>query len=72
MFDGDNKSVVCSKGKIYQTTPSSEFEHKSGLIFWTQSDIGEKIPLTLNLFNKYFTTIDEMRNIKINEILDDN
>lgn len=72
MFDPDDNSVMCAKGKIYQTTPPSEFEYKSGLILWSQSESGEKIPLTMNIFDKYFTTIDEMRNSKINEILDDN
>jgi hypothetical protein len=72
MFDPDEKRVICAKGKIYQTTPPSEFEYKSGLILWSQSESGEKIPLTMNIFDKYFTTIDEMRNSKINEILDDN
>jgi len=69
MFNPDDNSVICAKGKIYQTTPSSEFEYDTGLIFWVSSEIDENVPLTLKLFDKYFSTIDEMRDIKINEIL---
>lgn len=69
MFDPDDNSVICTKGKFYETHMSTEFELKSGLIFWVSSENDEKIPLTLKIFNKYFTTINEMRNNKINEIL---
>lgn len=69
MFDPDDNSVMCAKGKVYQTSPSSDFELKTGLVFWVSSESEEKVPLTLKLFDKYFTTIDEMRNMKINEIL---
>ena len=53
MFDPDDNSVMCAKGKIYQTTPPSEFEYKSGLILWSQSESGEKIPLTMNILYFY-------------------
>ena len=69
MFNNDEKIVVCAKGKIYQTIPSSDFEAKTGICFWVESEIGENVPLTLKLYDKYFTTIDEMRDNKINEIL---
>jgi len=69
MFNTDDNSVICTKGAIYQTYPSSEFEAKTGLVFWVKGELGEDIPLTLKLYDKYFTTIDEMRNNKINEIL---
>lgn len=72
MFNPDDNSVICAKGKIYQTVSSSEFEAKTGLVFWVFSEIEENTPLTLKLYDKYFTTIDEMRNMKINEILNDN
>lgn len=71
MFSNDNKDVICTKGKIYQTIPSSDFESKTGICFWIKNELGENIPLTLKLFDKFFTTIDEMRNFKINQILDD-
>ena len=69
MFNTDDNSVICAKGKIYETSPSSEFEGKTGLVFWVSSEVDEKIPLTLKIYDRYFTTIDEMRNNKINEIL---
>lgn len=70
LFNPDDNSVICAKGKIYQTRPSTEFEYETGLIFWViVDDFSENVPLTLKLFEKYFTTIKEMRNIKINEIL---
>lgn len=69
MFNPDDNSVICAKGKIYQTHMATEFEIKTGLVFWTSSETEDKIPLTLKLYDKYFTTIDEMRNNKINEIL---
>ena len=69
MFDPDDNSIICVKGKIYQTVPSSEFESKTGLVFWVKGEIDENIPLTLKLYDKYLTTIDEMRDNKINEIL---
>ena len=69
MFNPDDNSVICAKGTIYQTYTSSEFESKTGLVFWVSSENEERIPLTLKLYDKYFTTIDEMRNNKINEIL---
>jgi hypothetical protein len=69
MFNPDDNSVICAKGKIYETSPASEFEVKTGLVFWVSSEVDEKIPLTLKIYDRYFTTIDEMRNNKINEIL---
>lgn len=69
MFNPDDNSVICAKGKIYSTYMATEFELKTGLVFWVSSEVDERIPLTLKLFDKYFTSIDEMRNLKINEIL---
>ena len=71
MFDPDDNSVICSKGKIYKTSPSTEFEYESGLIFWVYSEISKNIPLTLKIYEKYFTSINEMRDSKINEVLND-
>jgi hypothetical protein len=68
-FDLKDKEVLCKKGKIYQTFPPSEFESESGVCFWISTEIEEKIPLTLKTFKKYFLSIDEMRDNKINEIL---
>jgi len=53
MFNPDDNSVICAKGKIYQTVPSSEFEAKTGLVFWVSSEIEENIPLTLKLYDKF-------------------
>lgn len=69
MFNNDEKIVVCAKGKVYQTKPPSDFESKTGICLWVNSEIGEDVPLTLKVFDKFFTTIDEMRNMKINEVL---
>jgi hypothetical protein len=69
MFNKDEKLVICAKGKIYETMDSTEFELSSGICFWVKTELDENIPLTLKLFDRYFTTITEMRNIKINEIL---
>ena len=69
MFVKDEKIVVCAKGKIYQALPSSDFEEKTGICFWVKGELDKNIPLTLKIFDKYFTTIDEMRDNKINEIL---
>jgi hypothetical protein len=69
MFNSDDNSVICAKGTIYETHSASEFEEKTGLVFWVSSETEERVPLTLKLFDKYFTTIDEMRNNKINELL---
>lgn len=85
LFIKDEKKVLCVKGKIYKTHPPTEFELESGLCLWVETELentGNQIgsgtfaiapdnwsPLTLKLYKKYFTTIDEMRDIKINEIL---
>lgn len=69
MFNKDEIFVVCAKGKIYETITSTEFELTSGICFWVKTEINESIPLTLKIFDRYFTTITEMRNMKINEIL---
>jgi hypothetical protein len=69
MFNKDENLVICAKGKIYETIPSTEFELTSGICFWIKTEINESVPLTLKLFDRYFTTITEMRNMKINEIL---
>jgi hypothetical protein len=69
MFNPDDNSVICAKGKIYQTIPSSEFEYENGLIFWVDCEESLRTPLTLKIYEKHFSTIDEMRDIKINEIL---
>ena len=75
MFNKDENLVICAKGKIYETIPSTEFELTSGICFWVKTEIDESdslygpVPLTLKIFDRYFTTITEMRNMKINEIL---
>ncbi len=79
LFEKDNKTVLCKKDKIYKTHTPTEFELKSGLCFWVETELeatGKQIgppdnwyPITLKTFEKYFTTIDEMRNNKINEVL---
>ena len=78
MFVKDEKIVLFVKGKIYKTHTPTEFELKSGLCLWVENELepnGNQIgpdnltPLTLKTYEKYFTTIDEMRNNKINSIL---
>jgi hypothetical protein len=69
MFNRDENLVMCAKGKIYETIPSTEFELSSGICFWVKTEVDENIPLTLKIFERYFTTINEMRDFKINEIL---
>jgi hypothetical protein len=69
MFDTNEKKVLCAKGKLYKTFEPSDFEAKSGICLWVDGELDEKIPLTLKMFDKYFTTIGEMRDNKINEIL---
>ncbi len=79
LFVKDEKKVLCKKGKIYKTYQPTEFELKSGLCFWVETELegtGNQIgdtdnwfPITLKYFEKYFSTIDDMRDIKINEIL---
>lgn len=77
-FDGEKK-LLCKKGKIYKTHSPTEFEHKSGICFWVETELsptgnqigppGNWYPLTLKVYEKYFSTIDDMRDSKINEIL---
>jgi hypothetical protein len=79
LFVKDEKYVLCVKGKIYNSQPPTEFELESGLCLWVENELepsGNQIgapdnwtPLTLKTYEKYFTTIDEMRNNKINSIL---
>lgn len=79
LFIKDEKKVLCVKGKIYKAHPPTEFELNSGLCMWVETELensGNQIgtpdnwtPLTLKVYEKYFTTIDEMRNNKINDIL---
>jgi hypothetical protein len=69
MFVNGEKKVLCSKGKSYQVSDPTDFEESSGILLWVDSEIDERVPLTLKYFNKYFTTIDEMRENKINQIL---
>ena len=54
MFNPDDNSVICAKGKIYQTIPSSEFEYENGLIFWVDCEESLRTPLTLKIYEKYF------------------
>ena len=69
MFDTNEKKVLCAKGKLYKTHQPSDFEAKTGICIWVDSEVEEKVPLTMKIYGKYFTTVDEMRNNKINEIL---
>jgi hypothetical protein len=78
IFDKENK-VLCKKGNIYKTHQPTEFELKSGLCLLVETELpgtGNQIgypdnwyPLTLKSFKKYFSSIDDMRNNKINDIL---
>jgi hypothetical protein len=68
MFD-DEKKVICSKGKIYKYYQPTDFEDQCGICLWIESEINTKVPITVKIFDKFFTTLDEMRNNKINEIL---
>lgn len=69
MFTTDSKDLLCAKGKFYKTFEPSDFESKTGICLWVNSEVEEKIPLTIKNYNKYFMTISEMRNNKINQIL---
>jgi len=70
MFVNDENKVIFNKGELYSLITPSEYEFNSGIYFWIKSSLYEEpIPFTEKNFNKYFTTIDEMRHIKINEIL---
>jgi hypothetical protein len=70
MFVNDENIVMFNKGELYKLITPSEYEFNSGIYFWIMSDLyKEPIPFTEKNFNKYFTTIDEIRNIKLNEIL---
>lgn len=69
LFKTDEKSILCKKGKFYNTIPASEFEFNYGIIFWTETEIDDNYPLTQKSFEKFFWSIDEMRHNKINEVL---
>jgi len=79
LFVKDEKKVLCKKGKVYKTHQPTDFESNSGLFIWVENEIKPSFnqigppdnwtPLTFKIYEKYFTTIDEMRDIKINEIL---
>ncbi len=70
MFVANEKLVICSKGKLYQVFEPTDFELSSGICFWVKGELEEKVPLTNKYFDKYFCTIEEMRNNKINNILE--
>jgi len=70
MFIKDEKSAAFSKGLIYKTLNPQDYEAKSGIFIWVEStQFEDYVPFTEKNFHKYFTTIDEMRNSKINELL---
>ncbi len=69
MFDKGEKKVLCLKGKSYKIYDPTDFEESTGICLWVDNETDERIPLTLKYFNKYFTTIDDMRENKINQIL---
>lgn len=69
MFNTDEKQVICSKGKSYQTYSPTDFEDHCGVFFWVKGDLSERIPITKKIFDKFFTTLDDIRDIKLNEIL---
>lgn len=62
--------VICSKDKLYQVFEPTEFELSSGICLWVVCELDENVPLTNKYFNKYFCTIEEMRNKKINNVLE--
>ena len=65
----DEKKVICSKGKIYKSHQPTDFEDQCGVCLWIESEINTKVPITVKVFNKFFTTLGEMRDTKLNEIL---
>ena len=76
-FDND-KLVLCKKNNIYEAYLPTDFESNLGICFWVQTELPEtsnliardnRHPLTLKCFEKYFTTLDDIRNIKINKII---
>jgi hypothetical protein len=70
LFIHDEKIAAFSKGEIYETLDPEEYESKSGIFIWIMSNQYEDhVPMTKKNFLKYFTTIDDMRNTKINKIL---
>lgn len=69
MFVDDN-IVIFNKGQYYIFIKPSKYEFDSGIYYWIMSDLyKEPIPFTEKNFKKYFTTIDIIRDIKLNEIL---
>lgn len=70
MFVINDKRVICSKGKMYEVFEPTNFESTSGICLWVKGELDEDVPLTNKIFEKYFCTIEEMRNNKINNILE--
>ena len=70
MFDKDEKKVIiCAKGKIYKYYQPTDFEGQCGICLWVESELKERVPITVKIFDKFFTTLGEMRDNKLNEIL---
>ena len=69
MFSVNEKEVICSKGKIYKSYEPTDFEDQCGICLWVDSDSVNRVPLTAKIFEKFFTTMDKMRETKLNEIL---
>lgn len=69
VFNTDEDTLIFSKYKYYNSRQPSEFESGAGIYLWIECEIGEMVPVNQKYFKKYFTLLEDLRNNKINEIL---
>ena len=62
-------TLIFSKDKYYNSREPLEFESSAGIYLWIKCEIGEMVPVTQKYFKKYFILVEDLRNNKINEIL---
>lgn len=68
--ENDENKVMFSKGVRYNLIKPNQYELDTGIYCWIKSNLyREAVPFSEKRFKRYFKTLDETRDIMINELL---
>ncbi len=69
-FDKSDKAIFI-KNKIYKTENAADFSISFGVYIQVITESGVRIPLMRQTFNKHFSRIEDVRNEKIEKLLNE-
>jgi hypothetical protein len=66
-----NEKVIFIKNKIYKTNNAADFSMSFDIYIEVITEMGIHFPMTIKTFNKHFYRIEDVRNKKIEKLLNE-